>query len=219
MGWVLCMRACVLSRFSRVRLSVTLWTVAHQAPLSMGFLRQEYWSGLPCPSPGNPPDPEVKPASLTSPVLASGFSTISTTWEAWVFVYFVLFKLHHNPAGVLLSSAHKWGHWSSERLSSLPKVSQLRSSRGHSDMRSRMLWLQSLSSSPYDPPASLPLLLIYFNLCYKWACWKLGADQTFQIEFYFPSDQHYDFSDASSVTANGLGCLSSQFPYPFPILY
>ena len=45
----------MLSRFSRVRLFVTLWTVAHQAPLSMGFSRQEYWSGLPCPPPGDPP--------------------------------------------------------------------------------------------------------------------------------------------------------------------
>ena len=44
-----CVCACLLSRFSRVRLVVTLWTVAHQAPLSMGFSRQEYWSGLPYP--------------------------------------------------------------------------------------------------------------------------------------------------------------------------
>ena len=45
-------RACMLSRFSRVRLYVTLWTAAHQAPLSTGLTRQEYWSGLPFPSPG-----------------------------------------------------------------------------------------------------------------------------------------------------------------------
>ena len=48
----LCVRACVLSRFSCVRLFVTLWTTASQAPLSMGFSRQEYWSGLPCAPPG-----------------------------------------------------------------------------------------------------------------------------------------------------------------------
>ena len=47
---------CVLSRFSHVRLFVTLWTVACQAPLSMGFSRQEYWSGLPFPPPGHLPD-------------------------------------------------------------------------------------------------------------------------------------------------------------------
>ena len=48
---------CVLSHFSCVRLFVTLWTVARQAPLSMGFSRQEYWSGLPCPPPEDLPDP------------------------------------------------------------------------------------------------------------------------------------------------------------------
>ena len=53
--------ACVLSCFSRVRLFGTLWTVARQAPLSMGFSRQEYWSGLPFPPPGHLPDhPPVK---------------------------------------------------------------------------------------------------------------------------------------------------------------
>ena len=48
---------------SRVRLFATLWTVALQAPLSMGFSRQEYWSGLPFPSPGDLPDPGIKPRS------------------------------------------------------------------------------------------------------------------------------------------------------------
>ena len=48
------LRACVLSCFSHVCLFVTPWTVAHQAPLSMGFSRQEYWSGLPFPSPTGP---------------------------------------------------------------------------------------------------------------------------------------------------------------------
>ena len=48
---------------------VTLWTVAHQAPLSMGFPRQEYWSGEPFPSPGALPDPGIKLVSLVSPAL------------------------------------------------------------------------------------------------------------------------------------------------------
>ena len=48
---------------SRVRLCVTLWTVDSQAPLSMGFSRQEYWSGLPLPSPGDLPDPGIQPGS------------------------------------------------------------------------------------------------------------------------------------------------------------
>ena len=52
-------------------------------PLSMGFLRQEYWSGLPFPSPGNLPDPGIEPVSLTSLALAGEFFTTSTIWEAW----------------------------------------------------------------------------------------------------------------------------------------
>ena len=50
---------CVLSCFGHVQLYVTLWTIDHQAPLSMGFFRQEYWSGLPCPPPGDLPDPGI----------------------------------------------------------------------------------------------------------------------------------------------------------------
>ena len=72
----------MLSHFSRVWLFVILWTVAHQAPLSMEFSRQEYWSGLPFPPPGDLPDQEIKPVSLTSPALAEGFFTTSATWEA-----------------------------------------------------------------------------------------------------------------------------------------
>ena len=74
--------ACVLSRFSRVQLCTTLRTVACQAPLSMGLSRQEYWSGLPWPPPGDPPDPGIEPGSLTSPALACGCFTTSITWEA-----------------------------------------------------------------------------------------------------------------------------------------
>ena len=50
---------------SRVWLFVTPWTLAHQAPQSMGFSRQEYWSGLPFPSPGDVPDPGIEPRSPT----------------------------------------------------------------------------------------------------------------------------------------------------------
>ena len=72
------MHVCMLSCFSRVQLFVTLWTVAHQAPLSLGFSRQEYWSGLPCPPPGDLLDPGVKPMSLMSPAMAGGLFTPST---------------------------------------------------------------------------------------------------------------------------------------------
>ena len=70
------------SRFSRVQLFATPWTVAHQAPLSMGFFRQKYWSGLPCPPPGDLPDPGMETVSLLSPALAGGLFTTSTTREA-----------------------------------------------------------------------------------------------------------------------------------------
>ena len=59
------------------QLFVILWTVACQAPLSVGFSRQEYWSGLPFPTPVNLPDPRIKPACFTSPALAGGFFTSS----------------------------------------------------------------------------------------------------------------------------------------------
>ena len=59
----------VLSRFSRVRLFVALWTVAHRAPLSMGFSRQEYCSGLPCPPPGDLPNPRIESLILASPAM------------------------------------------------------------------------------------------------------------------------------------------------------
>ena len=65
---------------SRVRLFMTPGTC--QAPLSMGFPRQEYWTGLPFPTPGDLPDPGIKPASLVSPALAGGFFTTIAAWEA-----------------------------------------------------------------------------------------------------------------------------------------
>ena len=62
--------------------SVTSWTAARQAPLSMGFSRQEYCSVLPFPSPGDLPNPGVEPKSPISPALAGGFFTTCATWEA-----------------------------------------------------------------------------------------------------------------------------------------
>ena len=57
----------LLSRFSRVQLFATPWPVALQAPLSMGFARQEHWGGLPFPTPGDLPNQGIEPASLVSP--------------------------------------------------------------------------------------------------------------------------------------------------------
>ena len=70
---------CMLSYFSRVRLFATRWTVAHQAPLSMWFSRQEYWSAFLWPPPGHLPDPGIESPCLASPTLAGGFFTTSTT--------------------------------------------------------------------------------------------------------------------------------------------
>ena len=61
---------------------VTPWIIAHQAPLSMGFSRQEYWNGLPFPSLGDLPNPGIEPVSLAFPALSGGFFITSTTWEA-----------------------------------------------------------------------------------------------------------------------------------------
>ena len=66
-------------RFGRIWLCMTLWTVVHKTPLSMGFSRQEYWSGLPCPLPGDLLNPGVEPAPLMLPALGDGF--FSATWE------------------------------------------------------------------------------------------------------------------------------------------
>ena len=59
----------MLSHFSHVRVLVTLWTIAHQAPLSEGFSRQDYWSELPCSPPGDLPDPGTELTSLMSHAL------------------------------------------------------------------------------------------------------------------------------------------------------
>ena len=67
--------ACMLSHFNSVQLFATLWTVACQAPLYMGFFWQEYWTGLPFPSPGALLDPGIDATSPESPALAGGFFT------------------------------------------------------------------------------------------------------------------------------------------------
>ena len=104
-----CVRACVLSHFSHVWLLATIWTVARQAPLSMGFSRQEYWSVFPCPPPGDLPDPGMEP---TSPALGRRFFTTIATWEALhVLVggtkpaspFFPLLAPSHNSKGALHS--------------------------------------------------------------------------------------------------------------------
>ena len=76
------MRVCLLSGFSHVQPSATLWTVACQASLSMRFSRQEYWNELLHPPPGDLPNPGIEPASLLSPDLVGRFFSSSAIWEA-----------------------------------------------------------------------------------------------------------------------------------------
>ena len=73
----------VLNRFCPIELFATLKTVALQVPLSLGFCRQESWSGLPVPLPKDLPNSGIKPMSLTSPALAGGFFT--ATWEVPIY--------------------------------------------------------------------------------------------------------------------------------------
>ena len=86
-----CVRACAQARsqlLSHVRSFRTPWSVAQQAPLSMEFSRQEYWSGLTFPPPEDLPHPGFEPQSLVSPALAGGFfTTVLLYWEARFFAY------------------------------------------------------------------------------------------------------------------------------------
>ena len=82
---------------SRVQLFATTWTVAHEAPLSMGFSRQEYWSRLPLPIPGDLPNPGIKPASISSPALAGRYFTTE-------------------PQGCLICCQNSVNEWSSSLL-------------------------------------------------------------------------------------------------------
>ena len=89
---------------SHVWLFVTPWTTAHQAPLSMWFSRQGYWSGLPFPTPGNLPSPGIEPAS---PVLAGGFFTTVLLWKPQKIVYSV-FKWNLLEMGVKSFTIKIW---------------------------------------------------------------------------------------------------------------
>ena len=74
------------------------WTAAHQIPLSMGFSRQEYCGGLPCPPPADLPDPGIELTSLTSPALADKFFTTGTTWEALYYYLSNFYFMDYNKA-------------------------------------------------------------------------------------------------------------------------
>ena len=83
----------LLSHFSHVKLCVTLWTIACKASLPMGFARQEYVSGLPCPSPGDLPDLGMKSVSLKSLVLAQGSLPLVPPGRPIIFIYILEYYL------------------------------------------------------------------------------------------------------------------------------
>ena len=86
------LHACMLRSFSRVWLCATPWTVARQAPLSMGFSRQENWSRLQCPPPGDLPDPRIKPESPASPALQADSLPLSHRGSPYINVTILLKK-------------------------------------------------------------------------------------------------------------------------------
>ena len=129
------LRVCMLSRFICIQLSETLWTVAHQSPLSMGFSKQEYWSGLLHPPPGDLPNPGIELAPLTFPALASRFFNTNANWEAiclWLLVVKKtqvshiqrIIKLDGVHLGQLfpVSPLYKWGNWGPKKESDLPEA-------------------------------------------------------------------------------------------------
>ena len=97
---------CALSCFSRVLLCATPWTVAHLVSLSVGFSKQEYWSGLPCTPSGDLPKPGIALESLMSPALASGFFTTRATWEA-----LMVEESSPSPHPSEAQSQCLWGEW------------------------------------------------------------------------------------------------------------
>ena len=87
------MNVCVCQLLSCIQLFTTLWAVAHQTPLSMGFSRQEYWSRLSFPTPRALPTPAIKPGSLVSPALAGRFCTTEPPGKPWNHVSLILIHL------------------------------------------------------------------------------------------------------------------------------
>ena len=101
-----------------VRLFATLWTTAHQAPPSMGFSRQEYWSGLLFPPPGDLPDRGIKPASPVSPALAGEFFTTEPPGE----------PKYQNNKEQKQENTPNYLCKASENISNMPRKMELRNS-------------------------------------------------------------------------------------------
>jgi len=122
-------RTCQL--LSHVWLFAIPWTVFYQVPLSMGFSRQEYWSGLPFPSPGDLPGPGTEPVSLMPPALASRFFTTSAASEAppphtrtWLCLCFAQISLAFHSMSIDLkqeATSFQFPYWHKHILFMLPR--------------------------------------------------------------------------------------------------
>ena len=111
----------------------------------MGFSRQEYWSGLPCPPPGDLPDPGIEPVSLMSPALASGFFITSATWEAHLLytrhcIWCLISKYLHN----ISQKSGSYLHFQNKQRGYLPKVTD------EKQQTSVWFWIWSPSSFQYS---------------------------------------------------------------------
>ena len=128
----MCVHVCVYSVAQSHPTLVTPWTVAHYAPLSMGFSREEYWSGLPFPSPGTLPDPGMEPVS---PALADKFCTTEPPVKSiYMYIYASVSqhkKLHQNLLGMSIQNSNDqyWAEWLNQNLSWSPRICILTSVR------------------------------------------------------------------------------------------
>ena len=109
-SWESLLCACELSHFSPVWLLVTPWTLAHQAPLCMGFSCQEYWSGLLCPPPGDLPYPGIEPASPVSPALQEDSSLAELLGKSLLIPLPSGFRFQHTNFGGSKHSVHNISH-------------------------------------------------------------------------------------------------------------
>ena len=139
------MHACMLSHFSHIQLFATLWSVAGQEPLSMGFSRQEHCSGLPCPPPGGLPDPGIKTSFLTSPALAGGFFVCVLSHFSCVRLFETLWTIAHQaPLSMGFSRQEYW--------SGLPRPPPGDLPNPGTEPRSPAMQADSLPSEPPGKP-------------------------------------------------------------------
>ena len=144
---------------SHVQFSATLWTVFCQAPLPMGFPRQEYWNGLPFPTPGDLPDPGIESASPASPVLAGRFFTTEPLRKRQGQTSMIPWSSHlQRSLGFQVSQ----GPFSQAVSASWPKAKVLRPTSFWEQTLGRGLWGQSATSrlqtlAPYDQVSEVTL--------------------------------------------------------------